>query len=93
MILTRKMNPVIATLPTPPDEAAGTIAKSRRFVLQFMPLILPLLVYPLTVIGGTVTHLIFASGAAIAFGKRVLLFLRSALLPKPCCRSYAHIPG
>lgn len=75
VILTRKFNPVIAALLAPADEATGPIAKARRFVLRFMPLILPLLAYALTGIGESVTRSVFGSGAVIAFGKRVFLFL------------------
>ncbi len=75
VILTRKFNPVIAALLAPADEATGPIAKTRRFVLRFMPLILPLLAYALTGIGESVTRSVFGSGAVIAFGKRVFLFL------------------
>ena len=39
------------------------------------PLILPLLAYALTGIGESVTRSVFCSGAVIAFGKRVFLFL------------------
>ena len=75
VILTRKFNPVIAALLAPADEATGPIAKTRRFVLRFMPLILPLLAYALTGVGESVTRSVFGSGAVIAFGKRVFLFL------------------
>ena len=47
----------------------------RLFVLQLLPLVLPLLAYALTFIGEQVVRSIFDSGAVIAFGKRVFLFL------------------
>ena len=75
VITTRRFNPIIAALIAPAEEADNPIATARRFVLQFMPLILPLLAYALTGIGESVTRSVFGSGAVIAFGKRVFLFL------------------
>ena len=42
---------------------------------MFLPLLIPLLAYAFTGIGETLTRSIFGSGAVIAFGKRVFLFL------------------
>ena len=75
VILTRRFNPIIAALIAPAEAADNPIATARRFVLQFMPLILPLLAYALTGIGESVTRSVFGSGAVIAFGSRVFLFL------------------
>ena len=75
VIITRRFNPIIAALIAPAEKADNPIATARRFVLQFMPLILPLLAYALTGIGESVTRSVFGSGAVIAFGKRVFLFL------------------
>jgi len=75
VIITRRFNPIIAALIAPAEEADNPIGTARRFVLQFMPLILPLLAYALTGIGESVTRSVFGSGAVIAFGKRVFLFL------------------
>ena len=75
VIITRRFNPIIAALIAPAEAADNPIATARRFVLQFMPLILPLLAYALTGIGESVTRSVFGSGAVIAFGKRVFLFL------------------
>lgn len=75
VITTRRFNPIIAALIAPAEEADNPIATARRFVLQFMPLILPLLAYALTGIGESVTRSVFGSGAVITFGKRVFLFL------------------
>ena len=75
VIITRRFNPIIDALIAPAEEADNPIATARRFVLQFMPLILPLLAYALTGIGESVTRSVFGSGAVIAFGKRVFLFL------------------
>ena len=42
---------------------------------MFLALLMPLLAYAFKGIGETLTRSIFGSGAAIAFGKRVFLFL------------------
>jgi small-conductance mechanosensitive channel len=71
----RKISPMLKRLLTPPESQENIIATSRRFVLIFLPLLLPLFAYGLTGIGETMTRSIFGSGAVIAFGKRVFLFL------------------
>lgn len=71
----RKISPMLKRLLTPPDSQENIIATSRRFFLIFLPLLLPLFAYGLTGIGETITRSIFGSGAVIAFGKRVFLFL------------------
>ena len=58
-----------------PGESTTQIAAVRRFVLQFLPLLLPLLAYVLLAGGEQVTRSIFGSGEVIAFGKRVFIFL------------------
>ena len=75
VFLTRKLNPKLVKLLTPEDANQTVLAKVRRFVLIFMPLLLPLLAFALTAIGEQVTRSIFGSGEVIAFGKRVFLFL------------------
>ncbi|MGL4309596.1 MAG: mechanosensitive ion channel family protein [Paracoccaceae bacterium] len=45
------------------------------FVVSLLPLTLPLLAYGLTAAGEGLTRSLFGSGAVIAFGKRVFLFL------------------
>lgn len=75
VIITRKLNPKLAQLLTPADGNETILAKVRRFVLLFLPLLLPLLAFGLTAIGEQVTRSIFGSGEVIAFGKRVFLFL------------------
>ena len=51
-----------------------------------MPLILPLLAYGLTGMGESLTRSIFGSGAVIAFGKRVFLFLAVRILVRDILR-------
>ena len=72
---TKKMNPIITRILTPQDGSTSVIAQIRLFVLMFLPLSMPLLAYAFTGIGETLTRSIFGSGAVIAFGKRVFLFL------------------
>jgi potassium-dependent mechanosensitive channel len=74
VLVTRRLRPALSSLLDPGD-TKGLIAHARRFVLQFLPLVLPLLAYAFTGIGESVVRSIFDSGAVIAFGKRVFLFL------------------
>lgn len=76
----KRATPLLARLLTPADDAASIFATSRRFVLIFLPLLLPLLAYGFTAIGEQITRAIFDSGAVIAFGKRVFLFLGARAL-------------
>ncbi|MBA4325154.1 MAG: mechanosensitive ion channel protein MscS [Rhodobacter sp.] len=74
-LLARRFSPAIERTLTPRPEAAHVIARLRRFALQFLPLLLPLLAYALTAVGEGLTRATFGSGDVIAFGKRVFLFL------------------
>ena len=74
VLINRRLQPFLARL-LDPGENENIIAKARRFVAQFLPLLLPLLAYVLTGIGEGIVRSIFDSGAVIAFGKRVFLFL------------------
>lgn len=65
---------------TPKPEAVNIIAKSRRFVMLFLPLLLPLFAYMFTAIGEQVTQSIFGASGVIAFGKRVFLFVAARIL-------------
>ncbi len=74
VLVTRRLQPALSRL-LDPGEADTYVARARRFVAQFLPLLLPLLAYVFTGIGETVVRSLFDSGAVIAFGKRVFLFL------------------
>ncbi len=74
LLVTRKLQPWLANF-LDPGESMSVLAKIRRFVAQFLPLLLPLLAYVFTGIGESAVRAIFDSGAVIAFGKRVFLFL------------------
>lgn len=80
LLFTRQLKPILHRLLTPPAEQAHVIARTRRFLLIFVPLLLPVLAYVFTGIGETVTRSIFGSGAVIAFGKRLFLFLAARIL-------------
>ncbi|MEO0703050.1 MAG: mechanosensitive ion channel domain-containing protein [Pseudomonadota bacterium] len=79
-LVTRRVRPALGRLITPGIDQQGTIAQARRFVLQFLPLILPLLAYAFTALGEEIVRSLFGSGAVIAFGKRVFLFLAALAL-------------
>lgn len=78
--ISRRLNTALTNLLTPPEDSANIIATARRFVLQFLPLLLPLLAYAFTAVGEQIVRSLFESGAVIAFGKRVFLFLAARIL-------------
>ncbi|MGB5871698.1 MAG: mechanosensitive ion channel domain-containing protein [Albidovulum sp.] len=80
VIVARKLGARIAVFVAPPTGSTGMFAVLRRFVLRFMPLLLPLLAYGFTAMGESVTRSVFGSGAVIAFGKRVFLLLAAKVL-------------
>jgi len=80
LVVSRKLSPILTKAITPPDGQTSYLAQARRFVLMFLPLLLPLLAYAFTGIGEQITRSIFGSGAVIAFGKRVFLFLAARAL-------------
>ena len=80
VLLSRRLTPWASRILTPADTASGPIPIARRFALIFLPLLLPLLAYALTAAGEQVTRSLFGSGAVIAFGKRVFLFLAARIL-------------
>ncbi|WP_432448614.1 mechanosensitive ion channel family protein [Aliiroseovarius marinus] len=71
----KKLEPLLTRLLTPSGDRNHPISKLRLFALIFLPLTMPLLAWVFTGIGEQVTRSIFGSGAVIAFGKRVFLFL------------------
>ena len=73
--VSRKLKPTLTRILTPATETPTVLGQARLFILLFLPLLLPLLAYGLTALGETITRSIFGSGAVIAFGKRVFLFL------------------
>ena len=79
VVITRKLRPFLARLIDPRDKE-NLFSPPRRFVLQFLPLLLPLLAYVLTGVGEGIVRSLFDSGSVIAFGKRVFLFLAARAL-------------
>ncbi len=81
-IVNRIVAPRLTRMLTPAADNQSIIASTRRYVLILVPLLLPLLAYGFTAIGEAVTRSLFGSGAVIAFGKRVFLFLAARALAK-----------
>jgi len=81
-MLSRALRPVLTRLLTPATDSASVFAQTRRFLLIFVPLLLPLLAYVFTGIGESVTRQLFGAGEVIAFGKRVFLLLAVRILVK-----------
>ncbi len=80
MLINRTLSKRLRNLLDPAPDATSIIAQARRYLLIFLPLLLPLLAYGLTAVGEQVTRSLFGSGAVIAFGKRVFLFLAARAL-------------
>ncbi|WP_298259740.1 mechanosensitive ion channel domain-containing protein [uncultured Litoreibacter sp.] len=80
--VSRRLTRTLSGVLTPEEGAAGLVATTRRFVLQFLPLLMPLLAYAFTAVGEQVVRSLFDSGAVIAFGKRIFLFLAARILVK-----------
>jgi small-conductance mechanosensitive channel len=78
-VITRRARPLLARI-IDPGESENLFASPRRFILQFLPLISPLLAYALTGIGESIVRSLFDSGAVIAFGKRLFLLLAARAL-------------
>jgi len=80
VLANRVIAPRIDKVLRPAEGSETAIAKTRRFVLLFLPLLLPLFAYVFTAIGEQVTRSLFGSGAVIAFGKRLFLFVAARIL-------------
>lgn len=75
VFVARKMRGTLVRVLTPEPKVETIIARARRSALMFMPLLLPVLAYLFTALGESVVRSIFDSGAVIAFGKRLFMFL------------------
>jgi potassium efflux system protein len=80
LLANRRLLPRLKSVITPPENQTHFLASSRRFLLIFLPLLLPILAYGLTAAGEQVTRSVFGSGAVIAFGKRLFLLLAARAL-------------
>ncbi len=78
-LVTARLVPPLTKVITPAEGKRGIIATARTFALRFLPLLLPLIAYALTAMGEEITRSMFGSGAVIAFGKRVFLFLAARI--------------
>ncbi|MFZ7092276.1 mechanosensitive ion channel family protein [Primorskyibacter sp. 2E233] len=79
-LLTKRLRPWLERWLTPDKGNNSILATIRRFLLIFVPLLLPLLAWGFTGIGEQVTRSLFGSGAVIAFGKRLFLLLAARIL-------------
>ena len=75
LLVSARLRGTLQRLLTPATDADHALARARRTSLMFLPLLLPLMAYVFTAIGESVVRSLFDSGAVIAFGKRVFLFL------------------
>ncbi|MDF2140427.1 mechanosensitive ion channel domain-containing protein [Paenirhodobacter sp. CAU 1674] len=81
-----RLAPRLTELIAPKPEARGVMATVRLWALRLLPLLLPLLAYGFTALGEAFTRQVFGSGAVIAFGKRVFLFLAARALVRDILR-------
>lgn len=79
LLMSRPLNPALEKL-LDPGNSINIFASPRRFIMQFSPLLLPLLAYSFTAVGEGIVRSLFDSGAVITFGKRVFLFLAVCVL-------------
>jgi len=82
LLVSRRLIPTLTKLLTQSEDSQTILATARRFLAMFLPLLLPVLAYAFTAIGETIVRSLFDSGAVIAFGKRVFLFLAARSLVK-----------
>lgn len=74
-LISARLRPRLERLLSRDFSRLGRFRAVVPFVVSLLPLTLPLLAYGLTAAGEGLTRSIFGSGAVIAFGKRVFLFL------------------
>ena len=79
VMVTRRFQPVLTRFLTP-QSTEGMLSRARLLLLSLTPLLMPLVAYGLTAAGEEVTRSMFGSGAVIAFGKRVFLFIAARIL-------------
>ncbi len=78
VLAARRFQPVLTRILTP-AVAEGWLSQTRLFLLALTPLLMPVIAYGLTALGEEVTRSMFGSGAVIAFGKRVFLFIAARI--------------
>ncbi|MGJ8545761.1 MAG: mechanosensitive ion channel family protein [Sulfitobacter sp.] len=82
VFVARRLRPLLQRRLTPEAGSEGIIAEARLLVLQLLPLLLPILAYLFTAIGESVVRSLFDSGAVIAFGKRVFIFIAAKIFAR-----------
>ena len=80
VLAVRRLRPAITRFLTPPEGQTIIIAATRRVLLGFVPLLLPVFAYVFTAIGESVVVSLFDSCAVIAFVKGVFLFLSASII-------------
>ncbi|NUB46347.1 mechanosensitive ion channel [Fertoebacter nigrum] len=92
--LTRRVLPVLRRLIDPGEAREGLFAGVRLGLMRFLPLLMPVIAYGLTALGEELTRSLFGSGAVIAFGKRVFLFIAARILVREVLREgFLHLLG
>ncbi|MEM9318101.1 MAG: mechanosensitive ion channel domain-containing protein [Pseudomonadota bacterium] len=79
-LIARRLRPPLNRLLTPPEDSQTYLSQARRGAARLLPLLLPLLAYAFAGAGEAVTRTAFGSGAVIAFGQRVFLFLAARII-------------
>ena len=79
-LLARRITPRISGFLTPAPGATHFAAPAMLTLRAGLPLLMPLLAWVFTAIGEELTRSLFGSGAVIAFGKRVFLFMAARIL-------------
>lgn len=85
-VVARRLRPMLHNRISPEEGTTGMVSEFRKLVLQFLPLLLPLLAYFFTAIGESVVRSLFDSGAVIAFGKRFFVFVAARIFVRDILR-------
>lgn len=85
-LLSLRARPVLERFITPPEGKTGALVTARHFASRLLPLLLPLFAWGLTAMGEEITRSLFGSGAVIAFGKRVFLFIAARIFVREVLR-------
>jgi potassium-dependent mechanosensitive channel len=80
VVIARIAGPRISALLAPAEDSQTLLARARRFLLVFLPLLLPLIAYGLTAAGEQTTRALFGAGEVIGFGKRLFLLIAARIL-------------
>lgn len=80
VLVNRIVSPRLELVLRPAADIETVLDKARRFLLLFLPLLLPLMAYVFTALGEQVTRSLFGSGTVIAFGKRLFLLVAARIL-------------